>query len=104
MNGLTSLLSVIIGAIITIFFGLIIGSFRYTWLRTNQLYEQIGQWVEAVEKLEKKQEKSESDMKLVFTLLDAIREALVRVKSEMDIEISKLSHEINELKTKIKGR
>lgn len=100
MNGLTSILSVVIGAIITIFFGLIIGSFRYTFLKNKDLFLKVNGWIDRVNKLEEKQKTTKEDLKLIFTLLDAIKETLVRVKAEMEMQMSKLEKEIKQIQQK----
>lgn len=98
MNGLTSILSVIIGAIITILFGLIIGSFRYTFLKNKELLNKVDSWLNRIDKVEKQQNSVNSDIKLIFTLIDAIRETLVRKKVEIEIEMAKIEHEIKQIK------
>lgn len=102
-NGLTTLLSVVVASIITILFGLIVGSYRYIFLKTKELWIELRKLSDQSEENKKKQEQAKQDLKLIFTLLDAFRETLVRVKSEVELEVTKLQYEIKELKSKMKG-
>jgi uncharacterized protein HemX len=103
LNGLTTLLSVVVASIITILFGLIIGAYRYIFLKTKELWIEVRKAVSSSEDIKREQEKARQDLKLVFSLLDAFKETLVRIKAELEVELARLRHKIKELESKTKG-
>jgi len=102
-NGLTTLLSVVIASIITILFGLIIGSYRYIFLKTKELWIEFRKIVSSSEDIRREQNQIKQDLKYIFDLLDVFKGTLVRIKAELEVELARLRHKIKELESKTKG-